>query len=284
MKIVTADQMRRWEQACVPLGVSLDDLMERAGLEVALLARSLLGRAAGQRVVVLVGPGNNGADGLVAARHLQRWGAEVSAHVLTRRPEADPKLELALQEGMGLHDATLEDGLPRLRADLARCALVIDAVLGTGRARPMEGVVAGAMMELQDARRSRGSMHVLALDLPSGLDADTGQVDPACPRADVTATLGFPKVGLFGFPGAETVGRLEVLDIGIPQPVVDGMADELDSGVDDGGNGGGVLASASTGLAQGDIRACSGLGGVAALCGGSISGIAGGGAGGNLGW
>ena len=227
MKIVTADQMRRLEQACIPLGVSLDDLMERAGLEVARCARSLLGGAAGRRIVVLVGPGNNGADGFVAARHLQRWGAEVTAHVLGRRLQSDPKRELALHEGIFLHDITDEAYLPRLRHDLAGCALVIDAVLGTGRARPMEGLLREAMRVLRDVRALRGSLQVLALDLPSGLDSDTGQVDPDCPQANVTAALGFPKVGQFRFPGAESVGRLEVLDIGIPEAAAEGMADEL---------------------------------------------------------
>ena len=227
MKIVTADQMRRLEQACIPLGVSLDDLMEQAGLAVARCARSLLGGAAGQRIVVMVGPGNNGADGFVAARHLQRWGAQVSVHVLGRRLQSDPKRELALHEGIFLQDMVDEAYLPRLQHDLAGSALVIDAVLGTGRARPMEGLLREAMGVLRDVRGLRHSLQVLALDLPSGLDSDTGQVDPACPHADVTAALGFPKVGQFRFPGAESVGRLEVLDIGIPEAAAEGMADEL---------------------------------------------------------
>ena len=227
MKIVTVDQMRRLEEACVPLGVSLDDLMEQAGLAVAQCARSLLGGAAGRRITVLVGPGNNGADGFVAARHLQRWGAEVVAHLPTPRPEHDPKKEMALLEGVSVCNAADDSGLTRFRDDLGRSSLVIDAVLGTGRARPMEGLVREAMNVLQDEHASNSLMQVLALDLPSGLDADTGQVDPASPRADVTAALGFPKVGHFRFPGAEKVGRLEVLDIGIPLAAADGISQEL---------------------------------------------------------
>ena len=227
MKIVTGDQMRRLEQACVPLGVSLDDLMERAGLEVARCVRSLLAGVAGQRILVLVGPGNNGADGFVAARHLQRWGAEVVTHVVTRRPETDPKRELALAEGVLVRHTIHQDGVEQLRDDLSRCAMVIDAVLGTGQARPMEGPLQQAMLALADARARRPSMSVLALDLPSGLDADTGHADSACPKADVTAALGFPKTGHFSFPGAEQVGRLEVLEIGIPKRVVEDMAGEL---------------------------------------------------------
>ena len=80
MKIVTVEQMRRIEQACEFEGVSTDDLKENAGLAVAEEARLWLGGVVGSRVLVLVGPGNNGGDGLVAARHLRRWGAEVTAY------------------------------------------------------------------------------------------------------------------------------------------------------------------------------------------------------------
>ena len=214
MKIVTAGQMRRLEQACVPLGVSLDQLMEDAGLAVARSARTTLGQAAGQRIVILAGPGNNGADGFVAARHLQRWGALVSVHALGRRFQSDPKRDLALHEGISLYDHLDDDSLPLLRRDLDACTLVIDAVLGTGRARPMTGVMRDAMTILREIQQKRPSLQVMALDLPSGLDADTGQTDPASPHADVTLSLGFPKIGLFRFPGARNAGRLEVLNIG----------------------------------------------------------------------
>ena len=227
MKVVTAAEMRRLEEACGPLGVSLDDLMENAGLAVARLARSLMGQAAGRRVAVLAGPGNNGADGMVTARHLQRWGADVRVHLLATRPEHDPKRQLAMAEGVAICPTTHDGGLQRLRDDLSRCSLVIDAVLGTGRARPMTGVLKEGMEALQSTRQGVNPAPVLALDLPSGLDADTGQIDPACPHADVTAALGFPKVGHFRFPGAERVGRLETLNIGIPEGVADSIPLEL---------------------------------------------------------
>ena len=100
MKVVTASQMTALEQESERQGVSTDTLMENAGLRVAESARKLMGGAAGKRVLVLVGPGNNGADGLVTARHLRRWGADVLAYVVTRRPEADPKMDLAVEYGV----------------------------------------------------------------------------------------------------------------------------------------------------------------------------------------
>ena len=219
MKVVTAAQMAAIEQASDRSGVSLDTLMENAGLAVAQAARDELGGAAGAPVVILVGPGNNGADGLVVARHLRRWGADVVCCLLTRRPDLDPKLDLALEYGVEILSSPDDETLKCL---LRRSRLVIDAVLGTGRSRPLEGPVRDAMLALQATRQRRSAPLLLALDLPTGLNPDTGEVDPACPGFDVTLALGYPKGGLLRFPGAEHAGRLQVLDIGIPP----GLAEE----------------------------------------------------------
>ena len=201
------------EQASERAGVSTDTLMENAGLAVARAARDELGGAASAQVVVLVGPGNNGADGLVAARHLRRWGAEVVCCLLTRRPEQDAKKALALEYEVEVVAAPDADTLQSL---VHRSRLVIDAVLGTGRSRPLEGPVREAMLLLQRSRSFPAPPILLALDLPTGLNADTGEVDPACPPFNVTLALGYPKAGLLRFPGAERAGRLRVLDIGVP--------------------------------------------------------------------
>ena len=92
-KVVSAAQMRRIEDLSEESGVSKDALMENAGLEVARAVRRRIGHLPGVRVVVLVGPGNNGGDGLVVARHLHRWGARVLAYLCGRRPSPDPKLD-----------------------------------------------------------------------------------------------------------------------------------------------------------------------------------------------
>ena len=201
------------EQASERVGVSTDTLMENAGLAVAQAARDELGGAASQRVVVLVGPGNNGADGLVAARHLRRWGAEVVCCLLTPRPEHDPKLDSALEYGV---ETVSGPDIETLRRLVRRSRLVIDAVLGTGRSRPLSGPVGDAMLQLQQTRESPGPPKLLALDLPTGLNPDTGEADPACPQFDLTLSLGYPKAGLLRFPGAERAGLLRVLDIGVP--------------------------------------------------------------------
>ena len=212
MKIVTAAQMTAIEQASEKAGVSTDVLMENAGLAVAESARDLVG-AAGVRVLVLVGPGNNGADGLVTARHLRRWGAEVTCYVVAGRPDTDPKMDRALEYGVNVIKASETGEMERL---LARSTLVIDAVLGTGRARPLEGQVKETMLSLSKARSTPSPLKLLALDLPTGLNADTGEVDPCGVPCDVTLALGYPKAGLLNFPGAGHAGELRVLDIGVP--------------------------------------------------------------------
>ena len=109
MKLVSAAQMRSIEQACVEAGVSLDELMENAGLAVAeyirdnsaALGRSgITGKIYGKRIVILIGSGNNGADGFVAGRHLARWGVVVTAVLCAKRKSPDPKRELAEQAGV----------------------------------------------------------------------------------------------------------------------------------------------------------------------------------------
>lgn len=218
MKIVTAAQMTAIEQASERAGVSTDTLMENAGLAVAQGARELVG-AAGVRILILVGPGNNGADGLVAARHLRRWGAEVTCFMVDGRPEADPKMDCALEYGVHVIERATPGTLDRM---LARSALVIDSILGTGQSRPLEGIIKQTMVFLANVRAAAKRPMLLALDLPTGLNTDTGEVDAFAVPCDITFSLGYPKRGLLAFPGAAHAGELLVLDIGVP----DGLAEE----------------------------------------------------------
>ena len=111
---------------------------------------------------------------------------------------------------------------------LGRSEVTVDAVLGTGRARPLEGVVRDAILRLAECRNATNRPLLLALDLPTGLNADTGEVDPACLPVDLTVALGLPKVGLLTFPGAAYVGKLEVADIGLPPSLEEDMGIALE--------------------------------------------------------
>ena len=141
MKLVTVAEMQEAEKRS---GVPVPQLMESAGLAVAQEAWLLLGELAERLVVVLAGPGNNGGDGLVAARHLQEWGADVSVYLLKPRDKKDavfaPLLKAKAPVATAEEDA--KDGYKRLEELLAGADLVIDALLGTGRGRPIEGALA----------------------------------------------------------------------------------------------------------------------------------------------
>ncbi|MBI4312897.1 MAG: NAD(P)H-hydrate dehydratase [Chloroflexi bacterium] len=216
MKIVTVEQMRALEAAAGERGVSVEALMEKAGLAVANHVMQQLGNPRGARVLALVGPGNNGGDGLVAARHLHQWGARVCVYLCAPRKTPDPML-LALEDrGVLVFNAEQDPFCENLKRELAASPLIVDAVLGTGKARPLEGLIVGVLGMASEARKAKG-LTVVAVDLPTGLNADTGELDPAALPADVTVALGYPKTGHFTFPGPAATGRLEIVDIGIPK-------------------------------------------------------------------
>ncbi|MCL4534283.1 MAG: NAD(P)H-hydrate dehydratase [Bacteroidetes bacterium] len=211
MKVVTAAQMRWVEEQSTALGMPGPALMQNAGRAVADAMQRAAGSLAGKRVLVLVGPGNNGGDGLVAARHLADMRASVTCYLWGRQQDLDPNLLLVQQRGLLVLHADRDPQLERLRAQAETCDFVLDALLGTGKARPIEGQLKAI---LDVARAARGAQ-IVALDLPTGLDPDTGRTDPACLAAHTTVALGYPKLGLLLFPGAGYVGRLVVADIGL---------------------------------------------------------------------
>ncbi len=219
--------MRQVEQDCARIGLPTDVLMENAGKAVAEEVKQILGTTNKQHILILIGPGNNGGDGLVAARHLHDWGAKVSLYLLSQRPPDDPNLMLVRERGMTCIEATQGENLDRLDGLLSSANAVIDALFGTGKSRPLRGIFLQALDRVSRAKKRQPSLRVIALDLPSGLNADTGAVDPACLYADNTITLGFPKPGLFNSPGAERVGKITVADIGIPTYLAKGVTTEL---------------------------------------------------------
>jgi hydroxyethylthiazole kinase-like uncharacterized protein yjeF len=227
MKIVTADQMTQIEARAVESGLTIDSLMENAGRAVAESIRREIRGVLGKRILVLIGPGKNGGDGLVAARHLHDWGARVTVYMATSRSYPDPrlaKLSSRLLPGLSVND---DISLGHFKALAGDADIVVDAVFGTGHSRPLAGPLASILEILNAETRTCGRPFVVSVDLPSGLDPDTGSIDSGCLKADVTVTLGLPKIGLFAFPGASMVGKLEVADIGIPSAMSDDVSTHL---------------------------------------------------------
>jgi len=226
VKILTITQMHRLEESCAKIGLTTDVLMENAGKAVAEEVRRILGNIDQQHILFLIGPGNNGGDGLVAARHLHEWGVRVTIYLLGQRPEDDQKLRLVQERGITCIDAIEDATMKRLDELLASANGIIDAVFGTGLTRQFGGLIATVLGRINRAKKERPGWHIIALDLPSGLNADTGAVDPSCLYADYTITLGFPKPGLFKHPGSERVGKMTVVDIGMPAHLVEEASEE----------------------------------------------------------
>ena len=215
MKLVTASEMQTIEKHCAESGISEDDLMENAGLAVAERIREtpkMEPNIYGKRILALIGPGNNGSDGLIACRYLSNWGARVTVILCAVRKSPDPKRVLAENSGVSIIDGLSKDGLHSLRSELQAADMVIDAILGTGASRPIAEPLSSLLLCVVES-----SVSVIALDLPTGLNSDSGNFDVAGLRADITLMLGYPKLGSAVTGDASVTGKKLVLDIGIPE-------------------------------------------------------------------
>lgn len=262
MKIVTVSEMVRIEKASDAAGHSYDAMMELAGRAVAAATlRHMEPWDTAGGVLVLVGPGNNGGDGLVAARVLHQWAPErpIAVYCWKRTPEGDSNYAAVHRLKLPIVHQQDDPDFAELVELAAGADVVVDALLGTGVSRPIDGVLAellaavrqgcqlrsdedaadeaegeGEGAEPQDARIAALALtpvgdfdflrlppvgparlpQIVAVDCPSGLNCDTGVLDPAALRADLTVTFAHPKVGHFVADGPLACGRLEVADIG----------------------------------------------------------------------
>ncbi len=210
---VSGEQMAEVDRAAVALGISIEMLMENAARGIALAARLMLGGLGGRRIACLAGRGNNGGDAIAAARRLAGWGARPRC-VLSDPPERLHgelnQRQLAIAQRLGIEVA---------RADAARldeADLIVDGLLGYS----VRGAPRGDV-ELLIRAADRSPAPILAIDLPSGLDPDSGEPLGIAIRAAVTVTLAMPKRGLIGGPSRNLVGELLLADIAIPAEVYD---------------------------------------------------------------
>ncbi|MGB9483401.1 MAG: NAD(P)H-hydrate epimerase [Candidatus Dormiibacterota bacterium] len=214
-RAASGDQARALDAAAGRSGVSTDALMAIAGFQCARLARTLLeSLPPSAPVAVLAGRGNNGGDALGCARHLAAWGTPVRALALgdLTDPEASYSRQACAAEAAGVE---LRLAGPDLASAtdwaLGSAALVVDGLLGTGGTGTVRGAVADAI-----GRINESPSMVLAIDVPSGLDATTGKPGGACVRAGVTLMLAIPKSGCLVEGVGYLVGRLWLADTGVP--------------------------------------------------------------------
>ena len=216
LKLVTPDQMRRIEDRSEALGVSKAALMQNAGLAIARRIRQLHAPLVGVPVLILAGPGNNGGDGIVAAQWLRRWQARPTIYICRDRPDPDPILDAARAANVPTIAASADANLAQLADLLARAHLVIDAALGTGNIRPIQSPLRDILAAAAAAKAARPELRILAIDVPSGMNAANGNADPACLPADITLSMGYPKVGHYAYAAAPLIGALETTAIGLP--------------------------------------------------------------------
>ncbi len=227
MKVATAAQTRRLEELAVAAGATWPGLMEAAGTGMARIAAEMLPGVRQARVLILVGPGNNGGDGLVIGRVLHDAGARVALYIWSRRAADDdwPRRDTEAR-GLPEIDAAADRGFAELRKLLGQADLVVDALLGTGLQRPLDPALCQVVAAVNQAARP-----VLAVDVPTGVHSDTGALMGCAVQATRTAAAGLLKPGLLIGPGAMHAGKTDVVPIGLAETLEsEHMAETLTPG------------------------------------------------------
>jgi hydroxyethylthiazole kinase-like uncharacterized protein yjeF len=217
MRLVKAAQMREMDlEAIKRYSIPGLILMENAGLAIVqvIMQRFLGEDAKGKKVFIIAGPGNNGGDGFVVGRHLFNKGAFVS-FLITVLPEdyrGDAAVNLKIIEDVGLPCSVLHpENMDKIASELEKADIIVDALFGTGFKGIPREPLSSLIRMVNEAEKP-----VVAVDLPSGMEADTGRVAGDCIRAQATVTMGMPKLGLYLDPAAQYTGEVVVGDISFP--------------------------------------------------------------------
>ena len=219
--LVTSEEMRALDSAAInDYGIPGVVLMENAGRSTfQILCAAVSREFAKLKVIVVAGPGNNGGDGYVVARYLLNHGAEVQTYLLAKREKirGDALINLSILEKMTdqiypVHDVS---DLKEVATKWRSSDIIVDAILGTGLSTEVRSPYREAIELINDT-----SAFKVSIDIPSGLDSNTGKILGAAVRADLTVTYGFQKVGMALYPGLSQCGRVHVADICIPRSCI----------------------------------------------------------------
>ncbi len=220
MYIVTSDEMREIDEKTIrEYGVSGGILMENAAINTLMAMQREFGPVFYRKVCVFCMPGNNGGDGMALARHLKNEGA-IPKIFLAGDPEkvkgeARVNFEAAKKYGIEIENINSEKDLEKYRYEIMSCDIIVDALIGLGLKKDIEGFPAKLMMFLNALGKP-----IVSVDVPAGVDADTGAIKGAAIRAALTVTFGLPKRGLCVYPGLDYTGKLVVSDISLPQELL----------------------------------------------------------------
>ena len=214
LPVITASEMRHIEEAAYALGESDEQFMENAGAGIALLLeKELITPRTSHEICLLIGKGNNGGDAFVAGAHLLEKGFKVTAYQLTPLDQCSP-----LSQKMG-ERFKKAGGICQLFQETTRLpekGVIVDGLLGTGFKGKVEGEMAHLITLANEAE-----CPIYAIDIPSGLNGDTGETEGAVIKADTTFFLGLPKFGFFQGQGWEYVGELKLVDFGLPSALIE---------------------------------------------------------------
>ena len=216
MKVLTSAQMKEIDRKTIEeIGIPGPVLMENAGAEVVRALIEIFPRPAAERIVVVAGKGNNGGDGLVVARRLLNMGASPTVLLLARVEDlqGDAALNARIGRGIGLDiiSVTIPADWRKHKGALGRATVVVDAIFGTGLAKPAEGLYAKAIEDINAAPGFK-----ISVDIPSGLSSDSFRIIGPAVKADLTVTLAAAKIGHVFPPAESCAGVLRVADIGVP--------------------------------------------------------------------
>ncbi len=216
MKLLTVTQMRATEKEADAKGTTYAEMMENAGRGLAQVIQNK-GRENGwQNITGIVGSGNNGGDTLIALTTLAKDGWRTHAYLVNRKP--DPLIEQYLNAGGEISESAKDKNYNNLRAFLGESQIFLDGLLGTGIKLPLKSeassILANAHFIMTEMELPP---YVIAVDCPSGIDCDTGQAAPETIPTDLTVTMAAVKQGLLKLPAFETIGELQIVDIGLPE-------------------------------------------------------------------
>lgn len=221
MKVATADQMKNLDRRTIhERGVPGIVLMENAGKGATEAILRRFPDLPGKRVAIIAGKGNNGGDAFVIARHLINRGVEVNTYLLAAKKvikgDAKTNLDILVKGGVEVKEVSGPGEFEAIKGSLHTHDLIIDGILGTGLSSAVEGYYADVISTLNGAGKP-----IVAIDIPSGLDATNGKPLGTSIQAAFTPTFGLPKMGQIIHPGMDYVGELEVIDIGIPTHLIE---------------------------------------------------------------
>jgi len=216
--VLTGYEMAEVDGLAVKRGIKALDLMEKAGQKVADVAKKELEDLGKKNVLVICGKGNNGGDGFVTSYILHKSGFHVLNYYIgdPEKSKGPSKINFDRAKLEGITLKKIKKDLTQFKEDLGNCDFIIDAIFGTGLKRPVKGIYLDIINLINDANK-----YVLSVDIPSGVNGNSGEVLNTAVKANITVTMQAYKFGLLNYPGASYVGDIRCVDVGIPQDLID---------------------------------------------------------------